>query len=95
MLVVGADFITRIVDWHDPRSAPLFADAAGAAVLGPSGDEHGTIGPIVLGADGSQPEVIFAEHSDRKLRMDGQLVYQQRGQADDERRRPGGTSAPG
>ena len=29
----------------------------------------------MLGADGSQPEVIFAEHSDRKLRMDGQAVY--------------------
>jgi 3-oxoacyl-[acyl-carrier-protein] synthase III len=75
VLVVGADFITRIVDWTDRKSAPLFADAAGAAVLGPSEGEHGTIGPVVLGADGSQPEVIFAEHSDRKLRMDGQVVY--------------------
>jgi 3-oxoacyl-[acyl-carrier-protein] synthase-3 len=75
VLVVGADFITRIVDWTDRKSAPLFADAAGAVVLGPSEGEHGTIGPIVLGADGSQPEAIFAEHSDRKLRMDGQVVY--------------------
>jgi 3-oxoacyl-[acyl-carrier-protein] synthase-3 len=75
VLVIGADFITRIVDWTDRKSAPLFADAAGAAVLGPSEGEHGTIGPIVLGADGSQPEAIFAEHSDRKLRMDGQVVY--------------------
>jgi 3-oxoacyl-[acyl-carrier-protein] synthase III len=75
VLVVGADFITRILDWTDRKSAPLFADAAGAAVLGPSDGEHGTIGPIVLGADGSQPEAIFAEHTDRKLRMDGQVVY--------------------
>jgi 3-oxoacyl-[acyl-carrier-protein] synthase-3 len=75
VLVVGADFITRIVDWSDRKSAPLFADAAGAAVIGPSRGEHGTIGPIVLGADGSPPHAIVAEHSDRKLKMDGQVVY--------------------
>jgi 3-oxoacyl-[acyl-carrier-protein] synthase III len=75
VLVVGADFITRIIDWSDRRSAPLFADAAGAVVLGPSEGQHGAIGPIVLGADGSQPEAIYAEHTDRKIRMDGQVVY--------------------
>ncbi|HEY1591858.1 MAG TPA: beta-ketoacyl-ACP synthase 3 [Solirubrobacteraceae bacterium] len=75
VLVVGADFITRILDWTDHKSAPLFADGCGAAVLGPSEGGHGSIGPIVLGADGSQPEAIYAEHSDRKLRMDGQVVY--------------------
>ena len=53
VLVVGADFITRIVDWDDRKTAPLFGDAAGAAVLGPANGEHGVIGPIVLGADGS------------------------------------------
>jgi 3-oxoacyl-[acyl-carrier-protein] synthase III len=75
VLVVGADFITRITDWQDRKSAPLFADAAGAAVLGASGGEHGAIGPIVLGADGAGPHAIIANHSDRKLRMDGPVVY--------------------
>jgi 3-oxoacyl-[acyl-carrier-protein] synthase-3 len=74
VLVVGADFITRITDWQDRKSAPLFADAAGAAVLGPSG-AGGVIGPIVLGADGSGPHAIIASHSERKLRMDGPVVY--------------------
>ena len=45
VLVVGADFITRIVDWSDRKSAPLFADAAGAVVLGPSGASTGRSGP--------------------------------------------------
>ena len=36
VLVVGADFVTRLVDYNDKRSAPLFADAAGAVVLGPA-----------------------------------------------------------
>jgi 3-oxoacyl-[acyl-carrier-protein] synthase III len=75
VLVIGADFITRIVDWHDPKSAPLFADAAGAVVVGPAGDGPGSIGPIVLGADGSGAVAISAEHHDRKLKMDGPLVY--------------------
>jgi 3-oxoacyl-[acyl-carrier-protein] synthase-3 len=75
VLVVGADFITRITDWEDPKQAPLFADAAGAAVLGPAGGGHGVIGPIVLGADGAGPHAIIAEHADRKLKMDGQAVY--------------------
>jgi 3-oxoacyl-[acyl-carrier-protein] synthase-3 len=75
VLLVGADFITRITDYEDPRSAPLFADAAGAVVLGPANAAHGAIGPIVLGADGSGGETIFATHAERKLRLDGPEVY--------------------
>jgi 3-oxoacyl-[acyl-carrier-protein] synthase-3 len=75
VLLVGADFVTRITDYEDPRSAPLFADAAGAAVLGEATGAHGAVGPIVLGADGSHSQTIFATHSERKLRLDGPEVY--------------------
>lgn len=77
VLVVGADFITRIVNWEDKRSAPLFADATGAVLVGPADGEFGAIGPIVLGADGSSTsaEAICADHADRKLRMNGPEVY--------------------
>jgi 3-oxoacyl-[acyl-carrier-protein] synthase-3 len=75
VLLIGADFTTRIVDWDDKRTAPLFGDGAGAAVLGPAGGELGAIGPIVLGADGSGAPAIHIDHSDRKLRMDGPEVY--------------------
>ena len=75
VLLVGADFITRIADYADPRSAPLFADAAGAVVLGQANGAQGAIGPIVLGADGSGGETIFATHAERKLRLDGPEVY--------------------
>ncbi len=37
VLLVGADFITRITDYDDKRSAPLFGDAAGAVMLGATG----------------------------------------------------------
>jgi 3-oxoacyl-[acyl-carrier-protein] synthase III len=75
ILLIGADFTTRIVDWDDKRTAPLFGDGAGAAVLGPAAGEFGGIGPIVLGADGSGAAAIHIDHSDRKLRMDGPEVY--------------------
>jgi 3-oxoacyl-[acyl-carrier-protein] synthase-3 len=78
VLLIGADFVTRITDYEDRRSAPLFADAAGAVVLGSAGDAGdtmGRIGPIVLGADGSHGDAIVATHQERKLRMDGPEVF--------------------
>jgi 3-oxoacyl-[acyl-carrier-protein] synthase-3 len=75
VLLIGADFTTRIVDWDDKRTAPLFGDGAGAAVLAPATGELGAIGPIVLGADGSGAPAIHIDHADRKLRMDGPEVY--------------------
>jgi 3-oxoacyl-[acyl-carrier-protein] synthase-3 len=81
VLVVGADFVTRLVDYRDKRSAPLFADAAGAVVLGPAGCtddgtcERGAVGPIVLGADGSHAGTLYATIAERKVRMDGPEVF--------------------
>ena len=78
MLLVGADFITRITDYDDKRSAPLFGDAAGAVVLGvdrPAAADNGAIGPIVLRADGSHGATIIATHDERKLHLDGPEVF--------------------
>jgi 3-oxoacyl-[acyl-carrier-protein] synthase-3 len=74
VLLIGADFITRITNYQDKRTAPLFADAAGAIVLGRA-NGSGAIGPIVLGADGSHAGTLTAEHSDRLLKMDGPEVF--------------------
>jgi len=76
VLLVGADFITRITDYEDKRTAPLFADAAGAVVLGVAQDAvDGAIGPIVLGADGAHGTTIIATHKERKLKLDGPEVF--------------------
>jgi 3-oxoacyl-[acyl-carrier-protein] synthase III len=75
VLLIGADFTTRIVDWEDKRTAPLFGDGVGAVVVGPAVGELGGIGPIVLGADGSGAPAIHIDHAERKLRMDGPEVY--------------------
>jgi 3-oxoacyl-[acyl-carrier-protein] synthase-3 len=76
VLLVGADFITRITDYEDKQTAPLFADAAGAVVIGPAdAASGGRIGPVVLRCDGSHAQTIHATHEDRLLRMDGPEVY--------------------
>jgi 3-oxoacyl-[acyl-carrier-protein] synthase-3 len=75
VLLIGADFVSRVTDYEDKRSAPLFGDGVGAAVLGVADGERGVIGPIVLGSDGSQAQAIQIDHSNRLLRMDGPEVY--------------------
>ena len=52
VLVIGAERMTDILDHEDRDTAFLFADGAGAVVVGPS-DEPG-IGPVVWQADGSR-----------------------------------------
>lgn len=43
-LVIGADALSRWVDWDDRNSCILFGDAAGAMVLSASGDSPGVLG---------------------------------------------------
>ncbi|MGP3922400.1 beta-ketoacyl-ACP synthase III [Streptomyces sp. 8N616] len=52
VLVIGAERMTDILDHSDRDTAFLFADGAGAVVVGPS-QEPG-IGPVVWRADGSR-----------------------------------------
>jgi 3-oxoacyl-[acyl-carrier-protein] synthase III len=75
VLLVGADFITRIANYEDRKTAPLFGDAAGAVVLGPSDGGNGAVGLIKLGTDGSMAQAIQISHDERLLRMDGPEVY--------------------
>jgi 3-oxoacyl-[acyl-carrier-protein] synthase III len=74
VLLVGADFVSRVINWEDKRSAPLFGDGAGAVVLAPATAKYGAIGPIVLGSDGSHARTILIER-DAPLEMDGPEVY--------------------
>jgi 3-oxoacyl-[acyl-carrier-protein] synthase-3 len=72
-LVLGADALSRITPYDDPKSAPLFGDAAGAVVVGPV--EHGGIGPIIGGHD-HQHRILHAERDDGNvIRMRGRETY--------------------
>jgi 3-oxoacyl-[acyl-carrier-protein] synthase-3 len=56
VLVVGVERLSDLTDPTDRGTAFIFADGAGAAVVGPS-DEPG-IGPVVWGSDGEQYDLI-------------------------------------
>lgn len=58
VLVVGAELLTRIVDWKDRNTCVLFGDAAGAMVLGPSGDDSRGVISTHLHTDGSQTGIL-------------------------------------
>jgi 3-oxoacyl-[acyl-carrier-protein] synthase-3 len=74
VLVVGAEIMSRVTDPDDRSTAGLFGDGAGAAVVTAGGPAR--LGPAVQGADGSAgPELIFATHDDRKVRMAGQDTF--------------------
>ena len=55
-LVVGADALTRHVDFTDRATCVLFGDGAGAVVL-EAGERPG-VGAIVLGTDGSGADLL-------------------------------------
>jgi 3-oxoacyl-[acyl-carrier-protein] synthase-3 len=56
VLVIGVERLSDLTDPNDRGTAFIFADGAGAAVVGPS-DEPG-IGPVVWGSDGEQYDLI-------------------------------------
>jgi 3-oxoacyl-[acyl-carrier-protein] synthase-3 len=58
-IVIGAESLTRILDWTDRASCILFGDGAGAVVLGYDGSDAPSEARTLLGADGSGSHFIF------------------------------------
>ena len=75
VLVIGSEKLTDWLDMDDRGVCIIFADGAGAAVLGPatSEDEVG-IGPVVWGAAGDMAATITIDEGDA-LRQEGQTVF--------------------
>ncbi len=56
-LVIGAEIITKLIDWTDRSTCVLFGDGAGAVIVKPS-DEQGIIS-CHLGADGKYKDLLY------------------------------------
>jgi 3-oxoacyl-[acyl-carrier-protein] synthase-3 len=90
VLVLGAEVLSRIVDWKDRNTCVLFGDGAGAALLtaDDSGSERGVLYSL-LRADGSGSRLLERTHGGTRypllsgsnpadtayLRMEGRQVY--------------------
>jgi 3-oxoacyl-[acyl-carrier-protein] synthase-3 len=87
VLVVGAEVLSRLTDWHDRSTCILFGDAAGAAVVervqagGFLGFELGSDGSradeITLPAGGSRAPATAETVAEgmHSIRMDGRAVF--------------------
>ena len=73
VLTIGAELMSRVIDYDDKRTAGLFGDGAGAAIVVPGGP--GRIGPIRLHSDGAGSRNVTASHAERKIRMDGRATF--------------------
>ena len=76
VLIVGAEMITRYVDWNDRNTCVLFGDGAGAAVIGPSEDDKRGILSTHLYADGGQAESLWIPGGGTKYPMTHEVIDQ-------------------
>jgi 3-oxoacyl-[acyl-carrier-protein] synthase-3 len=72
VLVVGADALSKIVDWEDRGTAILFGDAGGAVVL--EADEGDHVLAWDLSSDGAGRNLLYADIGGT-MKMDGQEVF--------------------
>src|SRR5487761_1022677 len=76
VLVIGAEKLSAWIDWTDRSTCIIFADGAGAAVVGASAPgEPSGIGPVVWGSAGDQAQKITIEGRNGSLKQDGQAVF--------------------
>jgi 3-oxoacyl-[acyl-carrier-protein] synthase-3 len=74
VLVCGADVLTTVTDYTDPRSSVIFGDGAGAALVEATEGET-RLGPFRLGTDGARPELLWIPTETGRIHMEGREVY--------------------
>jgi 3-oxoacyl-[acyl-carrier-protein] synthase III len=83
VLVIGAEKLSQWVDWTDRSTCIIFADGAGAAVVGPAAQQAGQrgseeetgIGPVVWGSDGDMADKICIKDRNSFIFQEGQAVF--------------------
>jgi 3-oxoacyl-[acyl-carrier-protein] synthase-3 len=76
-LVIGAETMTRLMDWTDRTTCVLFGDGAGAVVLEP-GEGQGTTADrgllgLALRADGTKQDLLYVDGGVSTNRQTGYL----------------------
>ena len=74
VVVIGADAMSRVLDYDDRVTAGIFGDGAGAVVVrAVPGDSQ--VGPFVLEADGAAGDAIVTPWPAGPVRMEGQRTF--------------------
>ena len=74
VLVIGSEKMSAWIDWTDRSTCIIFADGAGAAVVGASGNAM-DIGPVVWGSAGDLADRITIGGRNGYLWQEGQAVF--------------------
>jgi len=76
VLVIGAEKLSDWLDWDDRSTSIIFADGAGAAVVGAAPDESAVgIGPVAWGSAGEMKQAIRINHDTHGIVQEGQTVF--------------------
>ncbi len=74
-LVIGADLLTRYIDWNDRNTCVLFGDAAGALVMAPCSENRGLLS-CHLHSDGTWSGILGIDNRlSPRITMNGREVY--------------------
>ena len=80
--IIGAETMSRIIDWTDRSTCVLFGDGAGSVILEKTeGNEHQGIIDIELFSDGSLQDIlavgggVSGGNLDKKIEMNGREVF--------------------
>lgn len=76
ILVIGAESLDRITDYHDRGTGILFGNGAGAAVVERDDSGQGQLLGWDLGSNGNYVHILYADHGGT-LNMDGREVFRQ------------------
>jgi 3-oxoacyl-[acyl-carrier-protein] synthase III len=68
VMLIGAESLSKILDKEDRSTAILFGDGAGAVILERSNED--SFLAAELGADGSRPELLYAQGSGARRPLD-------------------------
>jgi 3-oxoacyl-[acyl-carrier-protein] synthase-3 len=75
-IVIGAEKLSDVTDWTDRKTAVLFGDGAGAAVVTAVADgEEPEIGPVLWGSAPDKGDVLRIEGIQPYIEQDGQVVF--------------------
>ncbi len=76
ILVIGAETLDRMTDYHDRGTGILFGNGAGAVVVERDESSQGQLLSWDLGSNGQHVHILYSEH-DGKIQMDGREVFRQ------------------
>ena len=77
VLVIGADILSRQVNWEDRSTCVLFGDGAGAVVLTPVEEPYGVLSGV-LGADGTGAPLLHVPAGGTREPISSEVIAQRR-----------------